>query len=521
MPFHLKGVHTVGDIHDRCLPGTRGPIFKEIRQWVQQEQPTNTQIFWLCDVPGCGKSTVAATLADELLRDGLLCAQFFFSKTEVEKSSTDYLCATLANELHSRFPQIRHHIAEALESDPLLSTRPLGIQFDKLIWFPISQISEKLVLIVDALDECQPKERNQLLEIIANAVPQIPQLRLFITSRPENEISEFLAPLPFVHIMKFQMLGNQSSSNANDITTYIEYYLKDILAKEQRTQLISQANGWFIWATTAKLELQNPENDLDVTLEGLLSSEKKKDIEAVYTTILRRELNKGAPESKCRILATLAILKEPVSLTTLREILPNEKDVVYPLINAMNSVFLVDSHDDLIHFRHLTFREFLFRLGEDSRRIDLRAAALNLSTRILEILMSELKRDICELGNSRTPFPDNAKVDKLAFKVEKSISPLLLYCSKFWMQHIASIADDENVLKMLDTFFSTKVLNWIELVSLVGLVAISIKRLVSLRARIAALQEDIDDHKVCRTNFYAFFIWLTFSKAPKGQRMVH
>lgn len=82
-------------------------------------------------------------------------------------------------------------IAAALDKDSFLCGRGLQDQFKKLLLHPLPSIDPahpppSFTIVIDALDECDQKDIQLLLELLSYLVAKSPpQLRVFITSRPE------------------------------------------------------------------------------------------------------------------------------------------------------------------------------------------------------------------------------------------------------------------------------------------------------------------------------------------------
>ncbi len=79
-------------------------------------------------------------------------------------------------------------------------------------------------LIIDALDECPitsslPSPREKVLKLVEGLIePQIPNLRICVTSRPETDIKAVLDPLTFRSISLHDETGQME-----DIEGYIKY----------------------------------------------------------------------------------------------------------------------------------------------------------------------------------------------------------------------------------------------------------------------------------------------------------
>ncbi|KAF5615051.1 hypothetical protein F25303_13885 [Fusarium sp. NRRL 25303] len=175
-----------------CLPDTRQELLKEIDRWI--DNPKSKTIFWLNGMAGTGKSTISRTVAHSRSKRGDLGASFFFKRGEVDRGNLNKLMSTLAYQLASSIPGVAFFIKKTLDDNPAVVGKSVREQFQKLIQEPLSEAAAStiaippVVMVIDALDECDQEADIRLLINISQAKTVLPQLRVFLTSRPELPI---------------------------------------------------------------------------------------------------------------------------------------------------------------------------------------------------------------------------------------------------------------------------------------------------------------------------------------------
>jgi hypothetical protein len=141
---------------------------------------------------GTGKSTISRTVAESLAREGRLGASFFFKRGETDRGTMAKFFPTIAADLTRRDPIIARHIKGAIENNPTIFRKAMREQFDKLILQPLSMIQgkEPIVIVVDALDECDEENNAKLMiRLFSNAKTLMStKLKILLTSRPELPI---------------------------------------------------------------------------------------------------------------------------------------------------------------------------------------------------------------------------------------------------------------------------------------------------------------------------------------------
>ncbi|CAG7853267.1 SubName: Full=Related to WD-40 repeat-containing protein-Laccaria bicolor {ECO:0000313/EMBL:CCA76483.1} [Serendipita indica DSM 11827] len=346
----------MGTQHKTCLPGTRVSILQEVRHW-RLDPNADKRIFWLCDVGGSGKSTVTLTMCEEWDNaEGVLVGRFFFSKNARQTSETDDFCSVIAEDIGARNKAILKQIKVIKEEDPHLLIRGLRHQFTKLVEEPLQLATTNIVLVIDAMDECNKEMRGELINLLVEKLPLMPKLKLFITSRPEPDITAILQGRAIVRGMHFKMHGKEQQSNLDDIRAYVDVHLVDLLTEPQRWQIVKRSNGLFIWITTAHLELRQAQGPAAVgaTLKSLLTRGEGGDINQVYTSILRR-LRREPSSGTIQDYGHYPNLVRAVS-TEVWRITGIADSELEPILGSMQSVFRVKT---VVEFLHPTFREYL------------------------------------------------------------------------------------------------------------------------------------------------------------------
>ncbi|KAK6535484.1 hypothetical protein TWF694_001940 [Orbilia ellipsospora] len=217
------------------LGGNTEEVVDDILQWV--ENPSEKRLYWLDGKAGEGKSTIARTICERLMRKNLLGGSFFFKQGSGDRGNAHKFFTTLADRLSAHSPVLKARIASALEIDPKIPKMAFGVQFEKLILKPLSSSDiRKVVIVVDALDECEgDSDVIAIIAVLARVSEETSvDLRVILTSRPEipprSELEKILGKVK-------HYLLNEASSVEKDITHYLRLELSAI-------QIDAEARGY-------------------------------------------------------------------------------------------------------------------------------------------------------------------------------------------------------------------------------------------------------------------------------------
>ncbi|CCA76571.1 related to NWD2 protein-Podospora anserina [Serendipita indica DSM 11827] len=438
-------VSTVSSVHNTCLEGTRKDVLEMIWDWADNGS-SDRPIFWLCDIAGSGKSTVAMSAVQKWRKKGVLGGGFFFSMSSNEASNIEKFCSTIARDLADHIPDLAPRVAQAVKQNPSIMRKPLLKQFQTLVVGPVDCRQESVILVIDALDECKASsQRRELVETLSTAVRGTTNLKIFMTSRPDPVIQAVLGPLSTkAKLAKLEDRLHDVShrDNIDDIAVYVHRSLDGVLPEYKRRRLVGKANGLFIWASTACRMLTDEAtmNTAEGIYDQLISLDQPGAIDEVYSLILERtDPNSGAV--MCQMLAILLAAFEPLTINDLDDRLKHAgiRGSGQGLVQNLGSVLSTDPSTALIQFRHPSLVEYLRRcstqpVGSSKKfSIDTITAHGQAASWCLKRLKSPtdgLRFNICQIELS---FYLNRQLPDLKAGVSKYISKSLRYASSHWL----------------------------------------------------------------------------------------
>ncbi|KAE9393109.1 hypothetical protein BT96DRAFT_829716, partial [Gymnopus androsaceus JB14] len=147
------------------LEDTRVEIIADMLRWIHGPDGEVSKAFFLCGEAGTGKSTISYTIGQKAKDAKCLGAFFCFDCTfAAEHTPYQQNLGVLWRTVDSSFTKFRKGLVELLDTDPNISTSmSLKEQWNKLIVAPakcFTPIFGPIVIIIDALDECGPKEEG-------------------------------------------------------------------------------------------------------------------------------------------------------------------------------------------------------------------------------------------------------------------------------------------------------------------------------------------------------------------------
>jgi len=475
-----------------CLKGTRKEVLLEIERWSTDGQ--DQRVFWLNGLAGTGKSTIAQTFAEMSFADGKLGASFFCSRDFEDRSKLQAIFPTLAFQLAYQYPLFRKELLEVLKASPDVGQESLCSQMEKLIVGPLKASRILTLIIIDALDECKDEEpASAILSMLSRYVNEIPNVKFFITGRPEARIRSgfrLRSLLPITEVLKLHEVKPEIVDS--DIKLFFQTQLTNLTENRSDCDstgdwpsssdievLCKKAAGFFIYASTVVKFVASENNPpplrlaLITSLPQSTAEEGKSGVDQLYIKVLEQAFHNSQDYSCFQaVVGTVVLIFNPLSIKGLSELLRYDSSLIHSTIRPLHSVLLIpDNIEDPIHTFHKSFPDFLIdpdRCNNKQFSVEPIVHHVGILFSCLNLMRGKLKRNICNLDD----YAVLGEVKDLSTHQKEDIGDALKYACCFWTKHLLMIPGDGShvaeIQKAINEFFTTYLLYWIEVLALTG-----------------------------------------------------
>jgi hypothetical protein len=486
----------------RCLKGTRTDILNQIFRWIDINRsrddgsgdPQEKCIFWTNGSAGTGKTTISYTVAEECRRRGILAASFFCSRDDSACSDPGLIFTTIAYQIGIFSPPFKAEVSRVMMSQPDIGYSSISYQLEQLIVNPLRSLTGSVhpcVVVVDALDECRDSGTpSMILSALSRYVSQLAPLKFLITSRPESHITTAFRDRELAPATRRLILHEvHLDAVQSDIVTYLSSKLalaRDVYniqcewpAIEDVRELARLSHGLFIFAATSVKFIEDENySDPQGQLADLLNDPPESEdgsphfyLYRLYSQVLYRAFPKISSRLSDRfqkIVGSIVLIREPLPPFALAHLLELEMSTVQATLARLHSVIIVPEDDtQAIRLLHPSFFDFItnplqcrnpkFMVNPQIQHTLLARACLQ--------AMKSLRRDICGIRN---PSILNSEVNDLSARIKESLPPHVQYACRHWASHVAQATFSNDLVDLLDEFCRKKILNWLEVCSLLG-----------------------------------------------------
>lgn len=491
---------TYMDQHEEeCLPGTRKELLLDIQDWAVSEQ--GKCIFWLNGLAGTGKTTISRTMAKAFQKQGLLGASFFYKRGEGDRGNAARF-PTIIQQLFTKIPEFRAAILQVIRDNPRISAKPLREQFDELIYKPLHILyqsklqSSRLVIVVDALDEC---DHDNDIEVILRLLPRVQEvnslcLRFFITSRPELPIR-----LGFKTINHRDLILHEVPKPIieRDISMFLEDKLISIRHKRSLSSdwpgyvnaqiIVTMSVPLFIFAATICRLFEDHNLDPAQCLTEILKYQNQESkLDGTYLPVLDRLVSKysGARQKQLvqevrEVVGTIILLESPLSVTSLSKLMGISTQLINVRLNSLHSVLYIPNNDMLpVRLFHQSFRDFLLDPSTRNKTpfwVDEKEMNQMLFTSCVSVMREYLKKNICSLKSYGIKRSD---IDPKS--INHHLLPELQYSCRYWTHHLIRSKDPMSQVNDILAFLKEHFLHWLESMSILRIISEAIIAVNSL-----------------------------------------
>ena len=418
--------------YEKFTKGTREWVFEEFSTWFENENSEN-RAFIISGLVGMGKSVIAAAVCKQFAEHIAAC--HFFQYNNSQYDNPKIFLQSVAWQVCQVFPAYKKALVRKLTSNLAQPLNDMNIEglFTTLFKEPFTAIADpgKTILIVlDAVDECENKGRDELANLISNHLHKLPPyIRFLITTRPEKHLIAKFAKLNPLYINSddarnlcdLKMVLRETFSQASD-------RMPDLIDK-----LAEKSDGLMLYAFFLS-EIYNDDPSI-FDIENLPNG-----IEEHYERYFGRlegELGcLGISEDKFfSLLSALAVSREPLPDAFVEILLDIEKSPrkAQKVKKAISSL-LVINEDKSISFFHKSVRDWLVNHSDHNYSVDVQH-----SHKILfNLCVSKL---------------DELKVSGVTHLAKTN--PSIKYSVKYWISHMLNGPEDPGKLENLVSNYVT------------------------------------------------------------------
>jgi hypothetical protein len=473
-----------------CTPGTRVSILDDIVTWAKNTSPESPNVYWLFGHAGSGKSTIAYTIARRFEFSGdsddtiILGGNFFCSRQFEKTRLTKYIIRTIVYHLALKCKPF----ADALDRSGRLDTitQNCRTQLDGLLFGPWQESEaarradtstpSHYLIVIDALDEIDGTGGSDFLRDLVDAINKtngqcLSGLKFFVTSRSDDSLVKYVGSLERKQLYRLQDVKEEEATA--DVATYLNASLPHFVGHPIMGQLVAQAAGLFIYASTlvkyvegyAPAEHRERLSTLFVSDSTGPQNSEETPLDSLYHQILLDARSHFKSRYYLTILHTFLCTAEPTSTSLVAELLlpPGSTEIADGVLKSIHAVLY--TQNDKVFSYHKSFPDFIFDLARSGEFWCDKATHHRRLTDSCFRVMEGLRFNIANIPSSFVFDRDN---HALAGEVERNIPPVLRYSCRNWDHHLSATTSIpcDPLLETLSEFLQLRGLFWIEAMNL-------------------------------------------------------
>jgi Cdc6-like AAA superfamily ATPase len=221
------------------VPGTGQWLLEsdEFHSWEEQ----NEKVLFCPGIPGSGKTILTSIVVEYLQAKNqndlnVAVLYVFCSYTKQQEQTIEHFFASMLQQLVQSRPELPESIKNLYSGHSSKKTRPSTDEVIGLLRSVASGYS-KVFILIDALDECTPLHRRQLLDEVFKLL-SLSSIQLFATSRMYPDIMNTFKGKKILEIQ----------ASEEDVRKYLSHHVKSLTARVQQNidlqnEIITKISG--------------------------------------------------------------------------------------------------------------------------------------------------------------------------------------------------------------------------------------------------------------------------------------
>jgi ATP:corrinoid adenosyltransferase len=494
-PDSLAVKNRLKENKDKLLHKSIEWIFND-EQYNSWQHGDNVSLLWIKGGAGKGKTMMSIGLIEKLSgrpKDATVVTYFFCQNADYELNTVEAIIKGLILRLLRQQEVLKKVLRDRWDtvnerfSEDVTSWRGLWNVFLEML---DSCKSSRVIVIVDALDECQNDGMADLLKLIVRTgLSRSSQLKWLLTSRPLDVAErELLAGSEQVMVS----LELNAEHISQGVATYISSKVSELdhrhhygqtLRRELEEELVRKSEDTFLWVNLVCKELENVDRDQVMTTTRDLPPGLPSYYHQILIQLCEGELY--VVTGCVRLLKVMMLTYRPLNVCEVSSVsgLSEEELSTDMLVDRCASFVNMRGND--IEFVHQSARDYL--AGNSGQSVLGRHDQYGHGEIVMSCL-SHLSRQL-KVNLLHLPRPDSTREKVKVMKGDDANEVLtsLDYAATLWVRHLAiakhtslvqnALADDGTISK----FLSAKLLEWLECLSLLEKLPRAIEALQTLK----------------------------------------
>lgn len=493
-----------------CYGGTCLKLLDHLQAWaISHDAPP---VMWISGLAGTGKTTILRTFCRQL-NPRLLGRSYFLSRARRDDALRDprQVVQQFAYGLAQRDTRVRKALITAVEDDEDITNAQLLKQAETLLSSPLSSATwtEPLILVLDALDECNMDTRSEALSLISSIATSISKsaapLKLLVTSRPDCELDFMFNCLQNCTHLDLHDSSSEIADFRADINIYLEESVGRLKAAAsthlwpldaQIKSLCTPASHSFGFASWLVHNLRQQYNVPDTSMEEAsqhraLSNRFENVQKATYNAILRSALLSCGSEKPVDAIAlrvrhlvgSIVVLRSPMKSLEISHLLNTNPSEDTCIIQSLYPAFLWRKNEP-IQVLPSSFPEYLLApdRSHDKQllvRVDESKQHFHLALCCVRVINQQSRHAVCS-------YKDTAEYQlgtrNIYAGLREETSGELRYACRHWIAHFALArgtsllpSDVNSLSEALGQLCAQNLFYWLEIVNFLGVLNLSFK----------------------------------------------